>query len=199
MGQQATLNTVVLSDPQITKDHITLTLKDQEFLQSLVEKVAASVTKSLEGKLAELEKIILNNSTVIKELKEEAAMLQMENKVLTQKLDQFDQVGRLGNLRIFQLEEVVATTIESRLDRKMDRPLSDKELLEIIENESDNVEGLNDEQDIDKEDRRSACESICTFGDQSDQEEENELEISDHDSDSEQEWEPPNNGEESDS
>nr|CAI5851047.1 unnamed protein product [Callosobruchus analis] len=88
----------------------------------------------------------------------------------------------------------------------MDRPLSDKELLEIIESdefwkedESDNVEGLNDEQDIDKEDRRSACEGIFTFADQSDQEEENELEISDHDSDSEQEWEPPNNDEESDS
>nr|CAI5832948.1 unnamed protein product [Callosobruchus analis] len=84
---------------------ITLILKEQEFLQPLAEKVAASVTKSLEGKLAELEKIILNNSTVIKELKEETAMLQMENKVLTQRLNEFDQVGKLGNLRIFQLEE----------------------------------------------------------------------------------------------
>nr|CAI5849125.1 unnamed protein product [Callosobruchus analis] len=88
----------------------------------------------------------------------------------------------------------------------MDRPLSDKELLEIIEcnefwkeDESDNVEGLNDEHDSDKEDRRSACESIFTFSDQSDQEEDNELEVGDHDSDSEQEWEPPNNDKESDS
>nr|CAI5824152.1 unnamed protein product [Callosobruchus analis] len=106
---------------------ITLILKDQKFLQSLVEKGAASVTKSLEGELAELEKIILNNSAVIKELKEETAMLQMENKVLAQRLDEFDQVGRLGNLRIFQLEETpqqnwttkVITAKESRLGIKI--------------------------------------------------------------------------------
>nr|CAI5822016.1 unnamed protein product [Callosobruchus analis] len=54
-------------------------------------------------------------------------MLQMENKVLTQRLDEFEQVGRLGNLRIFQLEETpqenlttrVITTIESRLQIKI--------------------------------------------------------------------------------
>nr|CAI5849075.1 unnamed protein product [Callosobruchus analis] len=51
----------------------------------------------------------------------------MENKVLTQRLDDFGQVGRLGNLRIFQLEETpqenltteVATTTESRLGIKV--------------------------------------------------------------------------------
>nr|CAH7749741.1 unnamed protein product [Callosobruchus chinensis] len=59
---------------------ITLILKDQTFLQSLVEKVADSVTKSLAGKLVELEEKIVNNSTVIKELKEETATLQVKIK-----------------------------------------------------------------------------------------------------------------------
>nr|CAH7724151.1 unnamed protein product [Callosobruchus chinensis] len=80
---------------------ITLILKDQTFLQSLVETLADSVTKSLAGKLVELEEKIVNNSTVIKELKEETAMLQVENKVLAQRLDELDQVRRLSNLRIF--------------------------------------------------------------------------------------------------
>nr|CAH7743506.1 unnamed protein product [Callosobruchus chinensis] len=54
-------------------------------------------------------------------------MLQVENKVLAQRLDEFDQVRRLSNLRIFQLEETpnenlatkVTTTIESRLGIKI--------------------------------------------------------------------------------
>lgn len=53
------------------------------------------------------------------------------------------------------------------------------------------------DQIIDTKNKRSACEGIFDFGDQSDQEEIDEEEVSDHDSDSEQEWEPPNNVEES--
>ncbi|CAH1960860.1 unnamed protein product [Acanthoscelides obtectus] len=85
----------------------------------------------------------------------------------------------------------------------MAKGLTDKELEQIIESDEfwedfdvNNTASSSsstyeyNENTIEKEDKRDACEKLFTFGDQSDQEEEDEEELSTHDTDSEQEWQP---------
>nr|CAI5826918.1 unnamed protein product [Callosobruchus analis] len=54
-------------------------LKNDEFLDQLVQKVTESIAKTLEAKFIELEKKVADNSTGIVELKEETALLKYEN------------------------------------------------------------------------------------------------------------------------
>lgn len=74
------------------------------------------------------------------------------------------------------------------------RPLSEKELLELVESD----EFWGEEENIENEalpssDKLDACTSILDYGDESDKEEDDEELLSDHYTDSEEEWEPESN------
>nr|CAI5840026.1 unnamed protein product [Callosobruchus analis] len=74
-------------------------LKNDEFLDQLVQKVMESIAKTLEAKFIELEKKVADNGTGIMELKEETALLKCENECLLQKIDAFDQMSGCNNLQ----------------------------------------------------------------------------------------------------
>nr|CAI5847533.1 unnamed protein product [Callosobruchus analis] len=80
-------------------------LKDDEFVNLLVQKVTNSITKTLEARFVELEQKVESYSSVVKELKEETGLLRYENESLLQKLDDIDQAHRANNLRLFQVKE----------------------------------------------------------------------------------------------
>lgn len=111
-------------------------LKDDDFINHIVQKVSESVTKSLGSRIAELEKQVKdlnerceNNSSVITELKEGTARLISENEYLQNKYDDIDQKSRLNNLRFFKVKEfpqenlleVITRHLESNLAIKISR------------------------------------------------------------------------------
>nr|CAI5817440.1 unnamed protein product [Callosobruchus analis] len=75
-------------------------LKDDEFVNLLVQKLTNSITKTLEARFVELEQKVKSYSSVVKELKEETG-LRYENESLLQKLDDIDQAHRANNLTPF--------------------------------------------------------------------------------------------------
>nr|CAI5860346.1 unnamed protein product [Callosobruchus analis] len=58
-------------------------LKEEQFIDMLIEKVTDGVTKTISAKIAQLEqkidKISQENSLVVKELREETSILRQEN------------------------------------------------------------------------------------------------------------------------
>nr|CAI5822845.1 unnamed protein product [Callosobruchus analis] len=79
-------------------------LKDEEFVDLLVQKVTNSITKTLVARFVELEQKVESYSSALKELKEETGLLRYGNESLLQKLDDIDQAHRTNNLRVFQVK-----------------------------------------------------------------------------------------------
>nr|CAI5823233.1 unnamed protein product [Callosobruchus analis]CAI5826486.1 unnamed protein product [Callosobruchus analis]CAI5861510.1 unnamed protein product [Callosobruchus analis] len=84
-------------------------LKEEGFIDKLVQKVSDNLAKTISEKIDQLrrdfDKVCQENSTVIRELKEETNMLKMENEYLTQKFDTYEQEARSCNLRLFKVKE----------------------------------------------------------------------------------------------
>nr|CAI5828571.1 unnamed protein product [Callosobruchus analis] len=84
-------------------------LKNDDFTKDLVQKVTDSVVKTISARITKLEEkveeIILDNSTVIRELKDETKMLKAENEFLLQKYDDLKQQAKINNLRIYRINE----------------------------------------------------------------------------------------------
>nr|CAI5855554.1 unnamed protein product [Callosobruchus analis] len=70
-------------------------------MRSVVETTSARITQ-LEEKV---EEIIVDNSTVVRELKDETKMLKAENEFLLQKYDDLQQQAKIYNLRIYKINE----------------------------------------------------------------------------------------------
>nr|CAI5820835.1 unnamed protein product [Callosobruchus analis] len=108
-------------------------LKEEQFIDMLIEKVTDGVTKTISAKIAQLEqkidKISQENSLVVKELREETSILRQENEYLMQKYDRLDQEARCNNLRIFNIKEdpqeilsdVLVEKFQSRLGIKVNK------------------------------------------------------------------------------
>nr|CAI5866578.1 unnamed protein product [Callosobruchus analis] len=87
---------------------ITSLLKDDEFIDRIVQKVSDGVIKTVEDRLSRLEEKVnrlTDNSTVIQDLKAEVNALKSENDYLLKKQDELDQAKRSNNLRFFQVAE----------------------------------------------------------------------------------------------
>nr|CAI5823870.1 unnamed protein product [Callosobruchus analis] len=106
-------------------------LNKGDFLKELVQKVTDSVIKTISTRITVLEEkveeISLENSTVVKELKDETKMLKLENEYLLQRYDDMEQQTRINNLRIYKvdettnenLSEVLIQILNSRLGIKL--------------------------------------------------------------------------------
>nr|CAI5817557.1 unnamed protein product [Callosobruchus analis] len=84
-------------------------LKNDDFIKELVQKVTDSVVKTISTRITQLEQkvegIILDNSAVVRELKDETKMLKAENEFLLQKYDDLEQQAKINNLRIYRINE----------------------------------------------------------------------------------------------
>nr|CAI5850320.1 unnamed protein product [Callosobruchus analis] len=101
-----------------------------EYDKQLVEKVTDSIVKTLERRIAhieeKLEKIIKENSTVITDIKEEAAILKSENEFLLRKFDDIHQKGRCNSLRIFNLKESEGENLSNEVTQLINSKLGIK-------------------------------------------------------------------------
>nr|CAI5841198.1 unnamed protein product [Callosobruchus analis]CAI5848245.1 unnamed protein product [Callosobruchus analis] len=113
-----------------TVSHTINSILNEEYVKQLVEKVTDSIVKTLERRIAhieeKLEKIIKENSTVITDIKEEAAILKSENEFLLRKFDDIDQKGRCNSLRIFNLKESEGENLSNEVTQLVNSKLGIK-------------------------------------------------------------------------
>nr|CAI5857897.1 unnamed protein product [Callosobruchus analis] len=100
-------------------------------VKRIIEKVVDGVTKTIEERFGRLEQkietTITENSTVIADIKEEAAILKSENEYLLKAFDDMDQQIRSNNLRIFNLRLVARNN--QVLSFQADVPIEKEEIV----------------------------------------------------------------------
>nr|CAI5828147.1 unnamed protein product [Callosobruchus analis] len=76
-------------------------------------------SKTIEIRIAgieqKLQEMNLKNNTIIKDLKDETAILRTENEHLMRQIDELDQKARLKNIRIFKLKETDDEILTNRV------------------------------------------------------------------------------------
>nr|CAI5844495.1 unnamed protein product [Callosobruchus analis] len=95
-------------------------LKEDDFLTRIAQKVTEIVAKTIEEKMYRLEKKVkecIHNSPVVEELKGEVAVLKSENDYLMRKFDEYDQRLRKNNVRIFNLPEKENEDLSTEIKR----------------------------------------------------------------------------------
>nr|CAH7765595.1 unnamed protein product [Callosobruchus chinensis] len=110
---------------------------NDEQVKRIIEKVVDGVTKTIEERIGRLEQkieaIALENSTVIRDIKEEAAILKSENEYLLRVFDDIDQQSRNKNLRIFNFPEKNGEDLPQEIIRlcnsKLDVPIEKEDIV----------------------------------------------------------------------
>nr|CAI5854776.1 unnamed protein product [Callosobruchus analis] len=104
-------------------------LKNDDFIKDLVQKVIDSVVKTISARITQLEEkveeIILDNSTAVRELKDETKMLKTENEFLLQKYDDLEQQAKINNLRIYKINETPNENLPTSDNSTIPHPVGD--------------------------------------------------------------------------